>query len=264
MRYTIHTTRNCNLNCEYCYENITGLDVKWEIIKENIDLILNENTSNNIKIEFLGGEPMLAFDLIEKACNYFENNKYDNNISYMLTTNGTILTEKMLNIIKKFNIYIYVSIDGLPFTHNMKRVFKNTNEPTYDIIAKNVKKMLNCIPNLVGVQFTTHKSNIEYLYDGIKSLYDLGIRKINIGYVTPDVNEKFVDVYLSEHQKVLNNLNYFDGLNLQPMMGSTILLKQQTKINGEFLDDYSFINYDINELELYQIMKLKVIELYKQ
>lgn len=75
-------TNSCNLTCEYCFANqgkydIPNLHMSYETAKKSIDLVIEsvkKNNSDSIKVAFFGGEPLLAFDLIEKIVNYTNEN----------------------------------------------------------------------------------------------------------------------------------------------------------------------------------------------
>lgn len=72
------------MNCSYCYQiNKSNHKLSFDIAKSFIDDILtnSERTKNYIDsyntkgvvIEFIGGEPLLEIDLIDKITDYFIN-----------------------------------------------------------------------------------------------------------------------------------------------------------------------------------------------
>lgn len=140
----INVSHECNLNCIYCYsrDGTYGLKGKMD---ENIALAVvnffERNLKNaNVRFTFFGGEPLLNLSAIEKICiiaselQSLNNNHYD----FGIITNGTIINEKILNLIKKFKIAVTVSIDGPKEVHDMQRKFKK-GAGSFDIIQKNVK-----------------------------------------------------------------------------------------------------------------------------
>jgi uncharacterized protein len=71
------------------------------------------------KIQFTGGEPLLKADLMAEVMDYarFKNP----GISFSLQTNGTLLNEESIRMLKKYQAAIGVSLDGLPETNERLR-----------------------------------------------------------------------------------------------------------------------------------------------
>ncbi|WDV45240.1 radical SAM protein [Clostridiaceae bacterium M8S5] len=177
------TTHSCNMNCSYCYEKENDLENKFmskETAKKSIDYFLkylNKDT-RNIKVNFFGGEPLLNKEVFLFATEYINDklSKSKYNISYILTTNGTILDDEILDVIVKNNMHIKISIDGNKETHNGNRKFKN-NKGTFDVIAGNIKKILKVHNNVVG-RITLNKRYINSFKDDVLFLWKLGLPSI--------------------------------------------------------------------------------------
>lgn len=238
-RYTLHVTRKCNLQCEYCYETITDSHIEWSVVKDNIDFIFRNSNSDEIEIEFIGGEPFLNFQAIKSSVLYIEQTYPTFHVGYLVTTNGTVFFDDIIKLISDYHIKVFFSIDGIKFAHNVKRVFKVSRKGSYDTVISNIKKLLLIRPDLVYVQTTVHKHNIGYLYEGIRNIYDLGVRTINIGTVFTDIDNSFRDEFIKQHQVIINHLDSLPGLYLYPMMDMYETIHQQSKeINGPYLDQY--------------------------
>ena len=80
---TFQVTDACNLACTYCYQiNKKTRKMKFEDAKLFIDKLLsgedgfdsyvNPRISPGIIIEFIGGEPFLEVELIDKIVDYFK------------------------------------------------------------------------------------------------------------------------------------------------------------------------------------------------
>ena len=58
-------TKDCNMACRYCYEeDKTSGHTSWEEAKKFLDII---NKDDNFSLEFMGGEPLLNFDLVREC-----------------------------------------------------------------------------------------------------------------------------------------------------------------------------------------------------
>lgn len=107
----IDIINKCNLNCIHCY-NRTSVDYSEMMSLEQIDLIISKSLPYGLERVYLtGGEPLLHPDLIN-ILSYLAR-KYKS-IEIGITTNGLLLTEKLLNEINSCgNIVIQISVDGV-------------------------------------------------------------------------------------------------------------------------------------------------------
>ena len=110
---TFIVTKDCQLACKYCY--LVGKNNKermtWEIAKQAIDYILNNENKfkeKSVVWDFIGGEPFLEIDLIDKICDYLKTEMFRkghhwfNSYRFSFSTNGINYdTEKVQNFIKK-------------------------------------------------------------------------------------------------------------------------------------------------------------------
>ena len=172
-RYVIHVTKKCNMSCIYCYEkDKTSKYTKDEVVNTAIT-IASKCKSDKFSIEFLGGEPMLAFDIVKAVYEALEK-EYANRITdYVITTNGTILNNEILSYLKNNpKIYFAVSIDGTRWA-NQLRVLKN-GKNSFDIVQHNIKTFIKHNgSNQIGAHIVTHPYNIGNLFNSVKYLYDI-------------------------------------------------------------------------------------------
>ncbi len=123
-------TDACNFNCKYCFiehdrvkNNFAPVNMSWETAQEGLDyfsqLIAEDSEKFNERkaIQFYGGEPLLRFDimkkLLERISEYKEQNKLPaDNLEITCITNGALLTDEIVNTLKKYDVGITISIDG--------------------------------------------------------------------------------------------------------------------------------------------------------
>ena len=70
---TICVTHNCNLDCVYCYQkHDTNNRMTLDTAKSCIDWIFDNipDYMSGVEIGFIGGEPMLEFELIKSVIEY--------------------------------------------------------------------------------------------------------------------------------------------------------------------------------------------------
>lgn len=135
-------TLRCNQNCVYCQassqnEDSNSCTMSRETMRKGVDLMFR-SPAPAITMEFQGGEPSLVPDLVEHGIQYAEEKNIEarKEISYVLCTNSIHLSDKMLDICKKYNVVISTSLDGPAFLHNSNRGKKDSYEKVVAGIAK--------------------------------------------------------------------------------------------------------------------------------
>ena len=136
---TFIVTKDCQLACKYCY--LVGKNSKermpWSIAKQAIDYILdheNDFKEESVIWDFIGGEPFLEIDLIDKICDYIKielfrrNHHWFNSYRFSFSTNGiNYHEEKVQRFIEKNrnHLSIGITIDGTRQKHDLNRVYNN-------------------------------------------------------------------------------------------------------------------------------------------
>ncbi|WP_278778485.1 radical SAM peptide maturase, CXXX-repeat target family [Leyella stercorea] len=193
-------TKDCQLACKYCY--LVGKNsnekMPWEIGKQTIDYILSEfSQSKGIILDFIGGEPFLEIELIDRICDYFKVEAYKkelvcfNNYRFNVSTNGiNYNSPKVQEFIckNKKHVSIGITIDGTKRKHDLNRIWKGTNKErgSYDDVVKNIPLWLEQIPN-AETKVTISSADIPYIKESVLHLYSLGIHEVNINCVFEDV-----------------------------------------------------------------------------
>jgi His-Xaa-Ser system radical SAM maturase HxsB len=119
-------TLRCNLSCSYCQvsranEDARGFD--WSTVELDAVLqLLDSLTTDQVKIEFQGGEPTLRPDLLRaviERCDRFAIRQF------VICSNLQSLTEDVLDIFDRADVYISTSLDGDQATHEHNRTAGN-------------------------------------------------------------------------------------------------------------------------------------------
>lgn len=94
-------TDRCNMDCAHCLRGCKrNLDMSDEVIEATLD---QTRSIGNLAIN--GGEPLLVLDKIEKIINYVVE-KHIKLREFTITLNGTIYSEKLLELLDYINDYI--------------------------------------------------------------------------------------------------------------------------------------------------------------
>ncbi|MBN2414593.1 radical SAM protein [bacterium] len=112
-RLTLIITDDCNGRCDYCFQMRKQDYMSFDIAKKAIDLVFKPGDTSP-EIYFYGGEPFLAFDLIQQVVSFCEKrfSGSPDRPAYFVTSNGTLIDRTMLDYCVTSNIQIALSIDG--------------------------------------------------------------------------------------------------------------------------------------------------------
>jgi uncharacterized protein len=138
---SLNVSSSCNLSCSYCYatrgsfQGAQSNPMSWEVAKEAIDrLFLEASPLSPITIGFLGGEPFVNRRLIHRLVQYAsdEASKRKLDVRFSVTTNGTLLNEDDLALIRNNRFAVTVSIDGGSLIQNQQRPASNSAKASFD------------------------------------------------------------------------------------------------------------------------------------
>lgn len=209
---TFIVTKDCQLACKYCY--LVGKNTKermtLDVAKQAIDYILDHESDmseESVIWDFIGGEPFLEIDLIDKICDYLKvemfrrNHHWFNSYRFSFSTNGiNYATDKVQHFIKKNHehLSIGITIDGTKRKHDLNRIWKTAEmeqgimpkpeeeQGSYDDVVKNIPLWLEQFPG-AGTKVTISSADIPYIKESVLHLYSLGIHEVNINCVFEDV-----------------------------------------------------------------------------
>ncbi len=218
MRKTITfiVTKDCQLACKYCY--LIGKNNKermtWDVAKKAVDYILaheDDFQDEGIIWDFIGGEPFLEIDLIDKICDYLKeemfthNHHWFNDYTFSFTTNGlNYNSEKLQKYIakNKDHLSIAITIDGTEKKHDLNRVYKGSGKGSYQDVLKNIPLWLEQFPS-VGTKITISSADIPYIKESVMHVYGLGIHDVHINCVFEDVFKEGDDLLFEEQVEQL-------------------------------------------------------------
>lgn len=177
-------TNSCNLNCVYCYESHkTSHKMDFDTAKRAILDVFDETGFDGVSIQFMGGEPLLAFPLIKDVSEWL----WSKNIKYLYSlfaaTNGTLLNEdmKVWFTANKHRISLGLSFDGDVNTQNTNRsnsaslvdldYFRDTwpeSSVKMTISTDSLKYLCENVVFLEESGFTKIKTDLAYMHGWTK------------------------------------------------------------------------------------------------
>lgn len=241
-------TLRCNQNCIYCQassqnEESKGCTMSKETMAKGVELMFR-SPSDSITMEFQGGEPSLVPDIIEYGIQLAEekNKEAKKDISYVLCTNSIHLTDRMLDICKRYGVVISTSLDGPAFLHNSNRGKKDSYEKVIAGIAKGREAVG---PDKVSALMTTSVEGLNYPIEIVDEYVKLGFHAMFLRALNPyglathnddwsDYTNRFIKFYKTafEHILVLNK----NGTYFVEEFAAIILRKMLTPYCTGFVD----------------------------
>jgi uncharacterized protein len=196
---TFIVTKDCQLACKYCY--LVGKNAKermsFEVAQQAIDYILNNRAlfnQSSVIWDFIGGEPFLEIDLIDRICDYIKRQLFEkqhpwfNSYRFSFSTNGLNYNDGKVQqfIVKnREHLSIGITIDGTRQKHDLNRIYKS-GKGSYDDVVRNISLWLTQFPN-GGTKVTISSADIPYIKESVLHLYSLGIKEVNINCVFENV-----------------------------------------------------------------------------
>jgi sulfatase maturation enzyme AslB (radical SAM superfamily) len=113
---TFILTDACNFNCTYCIQKKEQKRIDKATIDTAVDFFYPFlKNDNKVHIGFYGGEPLLEYEQIKHTVLLVEekNKTDDKNIKFILTTNGSLLTDEKLEFFNRSKFTLLLSFDGL-------------------------------------------------------------------------------------------------------------------------------------------------------
>lgn len=197
---TFIVTKDCQLACKYCY--LVGKNAKermpWEVAKQAVDYILGHEADfpeESVIWDFIGGEPFLEIDLIDRVCDYIKtemfrlNHHWFDSYRFSFSTNGlNYHEERVQRFIQKNHehLSIGITIDGTELKHDLNRVYKGSGRGSYQDVVRNIPLWLEQFPG-AATKVTISSADIPYIKESVLHLYSLGIHEVNINCVFEDV-----------------------------------------------------------------------------
>lgn len=132
----------CNFHCSYCYsaQGRSKQELDLDVLYGFLDtfLTLHPDTPNDRTLMYIGGgEPTLSWSSVVSATEYAERRAQERgiNLKFRLLTNGSILTQEMIDFYKKHRFSLQISYDVLPDVQDIQR-------GQWAKVDENIKKLL--------------------------------------------------------------------------------------------------------------------------
>lgn len=186
--FMIIPSLRCDHDCQYCQvsrvpKDRAGYDLDAQCI-EGILRVISAVSNDRIKIEFQGGEPLLAFDFIKQFYELAQQTLNDVDVSYVICTAGGSLSPEIIDWAKNKQVDFSVSLDGPEEVHAYNRPSKyfNTYKTTINSI-ENIRQVLG--KHRVNCLTTISRHSLSYPREIVDSYYQLGFPGVFLRPLSP-------------------------------------------------------------------------------
>lgn len=186
---SLEIINKCNLNCTYCYlGEKKNTYMSLETAQKIIDIAVHEANKQHdrtLMVYFIGGEPLMAFNLMKDAVDYTKKKCQETNLicKFSTTINGTLVTDEVIDFFVENTFEVKVSLDGPEYVQNLnRRDYAGTG--SFEKIMKNLpllRKYEQETGNQISVASVVTSNNYQYYAESFQFLLDLGIKKLESG-----------------------------------------------------------------------------------
>jgi len=235
----LEVTKNCNFYCRYCkyassnsitrgHENI---NMSWETAKASVDFLYEHSPdSSELIIAFCGGEPLLNFDLIVKVITYVNSIFQTKKIKYMLTINGSLLDDKIIEFFVQHEVGLTISLDGPEYIQNKHRKYYANGGDTYQDVMRKIQTIKRDYPEYFReeVKFNAVRLADESLAVIEQFFTDLGakdamIELADLGGI--DYRNNVLDLDIINEKETVDPSSEMYKDHMEKFMSKTYLLK---------------------------------------
>lgn len=167
-------TGNCNFHCAYCYAHEQPqIHMSLATAQQAIDLVAA--SGQPFVLQFSGGEPLLAFSLLQQIADYVRQRQLP--ATMQLQTNASLIDDNIAQWLKAARIGVGISLDGRPKDNDQLRRLA-TGEGSSAHIFRGAQR-LAAAGIAVGITCVVTNSNVSQLSGVIETAYYLGnVRKL--------------------------------------------------------------------------------------
>lgn len=241
----------CEHSCPYCQVSRQSSDKDaYDMSPETAKLALDaafRSPSQNIKIEFQGGEPLLNFDLIEEvvveaeARNAFE----QRNLGFVIATNLALLDDRVIEFCRAHDVYVSTSLDGPADLHNRNRPRPGRN--SWELATAGIQRVREELGvDRVSALMTTTRSSLGrvreiidvYVEQGLTSLFLRPLSPYGFAIKTKSFAAYDVERWLPFFEEGLDYIIELNkaGIPMVEQYSATILKKMLTNDDPGYVD----------------------------
>ncbi|HEX5733168.1 MAG TPA: radical SAM protein [Blastocatellia bacterium] len=196
----VKIAERCNLNCSYCYmyqhadqsyrrRPVFMTEEVFTKLATRIEEYCDANPGHRMEMVFHGGEPMLIDPKQVDRFARIISERLQGRVSVGMQSNATLVTDEWIEVLKRHNVQVGVSIDGPPEYHDLVRI-DHAGRGSYDQTVKGLLRLQEAgvLSGVLTVINPGHSGLGIY-----KHLRSLSMRKLN--FLLPDATHDSKQVF---------------------------------------------------------------------
>lgn len=175
---TILPTFGCNLGCEYCFVGKKRGLMNRERQDQIIDFVtarLRAGTFPSMAVDWFGGEPLLALNVIDRLSNSFLQLCETHGMPYsaQVITNGTVISERAVDVMLRGGVdRLQITLDGPREVHDRRRPSKLRVVSSFDQIMEGLEKVVGRF--LIRLRINVDRHNMDAVWPLLDSFASRG------------------------------------------------------------------------------------------
>jgi His-Xaa-Ser system radical SAM maturase HxsB len=244
-------TLRCDYTCAYCQvsrqtEDRSAYDMSDATASAAVEMTFR-SPAPAIKIEFQGGEPLLAFDRIKSVVEIAEarNAQESRNLQFVIASNLSLISDQILDYCDRHDIYFSTSLDGPSSLHDRNRPKPGKNG--YELTIRGIKRIQARLGrDRVSALMTTTERSLSHVKEIIDEYVRLGFRSIFLRPLSPygfavstgQVEKYDTERWLSFYREGLSYILELNkhGYSIRETYAAIILRKMLTPQNPGYVD----------------------------
>lgn len=205
-------TLRCEHSCHYCQVSRQGAEMgQYDMSRDTADRALDimfQSPSRHLTLELQGGEPLLAFDVIQYITPRAKELaiQHEKTLDIVVTTNLALATDEMLGYLATEGVKISTSLDGPAFLHDKNR--PRPGNDSYEKAVDGIDRARRIVGyDNVAALMTTTSASLEHVEEIIdeyvrRDFHTIFLRPISpYGFAVKSKSrtgyemEKFLDFY---------------------------------------------------------------------
>ena len=221
-KYTILPTTACNARCAYCFEyGFVPETMTHETADRLVDYIMKTKQDGKIRLEWFGGEPTVARDIITYICNQLASKGVE--YTSAIVTNGSLIGDELAE--EAVNLWhlkrAQVSVDGKRSDYELRKAYPDKRF-TYDVVMDNIARLADRGVR-VSLRCNLDRTNIGGAEEFFDDIYERFGKYENVSiYLAPLHQEMKLDSITSLHQSIMDLYDLVEGTPKGKMFNTQI------------------------------------------